>query len=177
MSYRSLIIFVEGADDIRFFEKIIKPKFESSKYQSVIISPYKNIKKNRVIKYIKTIKSPSMPSDYIFICDINDSPCVTLKKQQEQRIYHNIFNQERITVVKKEIESWYKAGLENNKCQQFKISTHTSTDNLTKEDFNRLIPKGFDRLTFMLEILDCFSVDCAITKNGSFKYFLQKYDC
>lgn len=170
---KQIYIWVEGRDDLRFFEKIIKPIFEK-KYRSVKITTYSRTKKGIIIKYIEAIKL--MSADYFFTSDIDDAICVTLKKQSLKEIYNNL-DQEKIIIVKKEIESWYKAGLENNKCQQFKISTHTNTDNLTKEDFNRLIPEGFDRLTFMLEILDCFSVECAIAKNGSFKYFLQEHDC
>ena len=119
----------------------------------------------------------SIPADYIYITDINNFPCVLLKKQKELRIYNGRIDQEKIMIVKREIESWYKAGFGDNKCNEFQIPIHTNTDDLTKEEFDQLIPKKFDRLTFMLRILECYSIDTAVNKNRSFKYFLEKYNC
>lgn len=179
MPYRTLYIFVEGPDDERFFGKIIKPRFEG-KYQYVRIITYKKNEhrdKHFVIRFIRNIKSPSWPADYLFVSDINNSPCATAKKQKEQRIFNNILDSDRIIIVKMGIESWYKAGLSDDKCQQLKIPPHSNTDNLTKEDFNSLIPNIYDKLPFKLKILDCFSAECAINRNNSFKYFIEKYDC
>lgn len=170
---KDIYIWVEGQDDIRFFEKIIKPIFEE-KYRSVKITTYSRTKKDIILKYIEAIKL--MSADYFFTSDIDDTICVTLKKQSLTEIYNNL-DQEKIIIIIKEIESWYKAGLDDNKCQQFNIPIHSNTDNLIKEDFNRLIPNGFSRLGFMLEILECFSIESAVNKNGSFKYFIEKYNC
>jgi hypothetical protein len=50
------------------------------------------------------------------------------------------------------------------------------TDDLTKEDFNRLIPKNYDsRIDFMFEILKYFSIDSARKKNHSFRFFVERY--
>jgi len=79
-------------------------------------------------------------------------------------------------VVKIEIESWYLALLDNNTCRKFKIklSKIKNTDHITKEQFNALIPKKFDsRVDFMIEILDCASIETARQRNTSFKYFID----
>jgi len=167
---KEIYIWVEGKDDISFFRKIIIPILEK-KYQSVKIAPYRRTKKNIIIKLIEAIKS--MPADYFFISDIDDDLCATLKKQRLKAIYNNL-DQEKIIIVIKEIESWYKAGLDDTKCQQFKIPVHNNTDSLTKEDFYKLTPNNFDIDHFMLEILECFSIESAVNKNSSFKYFVEK---
>jgi hypothetical protein len=52
----------------------------------------------------------------------------------------------------------------------------SSTEDISKKQFNNLIPKGFDsRIDFMLEILKYFSIKIAKQKNKSFRYFLQKH--
>jgi hypothetical protein len=50
------------------------------------------------------------------------------------------------------------------------------TDELTKEDFNGLIPPKFDsRIDFMFELLKYFSIDTAEKKNQSFRFFITRY--
>ena len=84
----------------------------------------------------------------------------------------------QIAIVVKEIESWYLAGLDNKQSKNLKIPILNSTDDITKEKFNQLIPKKFDsKLDFMTESLKCFSIETAKLKNKSFKYFIEKYDC
>jgi len=46
-SYKQLFIFVEGVDDERFFEAILKPKFED-KYDLVKFVRYAKMKKLKV---------------------------------------------------------------------------------------------------------------------------------
>jgi len=51
-----------------------------------------------------------------------------------------------------------------------------NTDTLTKEGFNSLIPQRFDsRIDFMVEILKRFCTGMAKRKNGSFRYFAERY--
>jgi hypothetical protein len=79
-------------------------------------------------------------------------------------------------VVIKEIESWYYAGLSPESVQNLTVPNLPFTDDLTKEDFNRLIPKKYDsRIDFMFEILKSFSIDTARKKNHSFRFFVERY--
>lgn len=172
--YKLLFIWVEGDDDERFFDKILKPKLQE-KYDVVKIIRYAAMKRERVDNFIKNIKA--MGADYIYLTDINDSPCITAKKGETQSKYKNIDNGKMIVVVK-EVESWYLAGLDNNVCKQLKIGNFANTDNVTKEKFKALIPKEFtSRIDFMSEILKNFSIEIAKQKNNSFQYFVEKYDC
>jgi len=174
MNCRRLFILVEGNNDERFFEKIIKPKLEK-KYNWVKIWRYANKKKEKIDNFIKSIKA--MNADYIYVTDINNSPCVTAKKQKIQNKLRNI-GEDRIIVVIKEIESWYLAGLDDIAFQKFKIPNFSATDEITKEKFDSLIPKKYDsRIDFMLEILKFFSIEVAKHKNRSFRYFVEKYNC
>jgi hypothetical protein len=75
-----------------------------------------------------------------------------------------------------EIESWYYAGLTVETLQRFGLPSLPSTDGLTKEDFNALIPSSFDsRIDFMFEILKSFSPGTAARHNRSFKFFFERY--
>ena len=169
-----LFILIEGDDDEKFFNKILIPKFKKS-YNTIRIIKYATMKKEKVDNFIRSIKA--MESDYIYLTDINDSPCITAKKEEMQAKYKNIDN-DKVIVVIKEIESWYLAGLDNKACKQLKIKNFANTDNVTKEKFNALIPKKFTpRKNFMSEILKYFSIEIAKQKNKSFKYFVEKYDC
>jgi len=173
-AYKRLFIWVEGNDDERFFNKIFIPKFKE-KYDTVNIIKYAKLKKERIDNFIKSIKA--MGADYIYLMDINNSTCVTSKKEEIEKKHPNI-DKEKIIVVVKEIESWYLAGLDNMVCNQLKIKNFANTDNITKEKFNALIPRKFtSRIDFMSETLKNFSIEIAKHKNNSFKYFVEKYDC
>jgi len=173
-TYKLLFIWVEGNDDERFFKKILSPNFQK-KYDNVKIVKYATMKKEKVDNFIRSIKA--MKADYIYLTDINDSPCVTAKKEEIQKRYPNI-DKNKIMVVIKEIESWYLAGLDNEICRQLKINNFANTNNITKEKFEAMIPKKFaSRIDFMLEILKNFSIEIAKQKNESFQYFAKKYDC
>ena len=173
MGYKRLFVWVEGENDIRFFDKIIKPKLQK-KYNLVEVRSYAVLKKKKIRNFLKSIKA--MNAEYIYARDINDAPCVTSRKKKIQSKLRNI-DESRIIVVIKEIESWYLAGLSDEDTQKLKIRSYKTTDGITKEQFHDLIPKKFDsRIDFTLEILKCFSVEIAKQKNRSFRYFVGKYN-
>jgi hypothetical protein len=172
MAYRRLFIWVEGADDVRFFEEVAKPLFDQ-RYDSVIIRPYSAEKPEKVNSFLRSIKA--MKADYLFVTDINSDPCVRDRKQRRLDRYQNL-EADRIVVVVKEIESWYFAGLDGVSSKRLGVTSLTKTNTLTKEAFNTHIPSKFDsRTDFMLETLKCFSVPVARGKNKSFDYFMAKH--
>jgi hypothetical protein len=171
MSYRMLFVFIEGNDDERFFEKIVVPILER-KYDKINLVKYSQMKKSKIKSFIHSIVSAGW--DYIYVVDIDDSPCVTAKKQQIQEELHEI-DLKKIIVVIKEIESWYLAGLESTKARELMFQeSSTSTDNITKEHFNRMIPQNSSRIVFMNELLENFSLETAKRKNKSFRYFAER---
>jgi hypothetical protein len=169
---KRLFIMVEGEDDIRFFGRIIKPLFVS-RYDSIEIIPYASIRRSKVNNFLKSVRQ--MKNDYIFVADIDTERSVRDKKQI---LYYHFSNIESgsIVVVIKEIESWYYAGLSRESEMHLGVPDLAFTDELTKEDFNRLIPQKYDsRIDFMFEILKYFSVDSARMKNHSFRFFVDRY--
>ena len=169
---KRLFIMVEGEDDIRFFGRIIKPLLAPS-YQSVEIIPYASIKREKVSKFLKSVVL--MNNDYIFVADIDQERSVRDKKQILYYWFSGI-DGSSIVVVIREIESWYLAGLTLDATQELGVADHSSTDQITKEDFNALIPHQFDsRIDFMFEILKSFSLETAVHKNTSFRFFVNRY--
>lgn len=178
--YKRLYIFVEGSDDGNFFNDIIKPLFEN-KYDCVDIVPHaqKPPKTTRnFIKSIKSMSSDNFVADYIFVTDINNAPCITFRKRKKRNKIRNI-DDGKIMVIIKEIEDWYLSGLDDACCKKCRIPTHHTTDGITKEQFDSLMPKKFEgsRIYFLQEILKYFQTEVAKQKNKSFKYFTEKHIC
>ncbi|RKZ28820.1 hypothetical protein DRQ26_00310 [bacterium] len=171
MDYRTLYIFIEGDDDQRFFQEIFSPELKG-KYNNLKYIKYAQKSADYIKRYIRSILS--MNGDYIFLTDINDSPCITEKKQKIQSGVKNI-DSDKILVVVKEIESWYLAGLAEEVRRKFGIRrTPKATEKITKERFNKLIPENSSRIDFMREILNNFNIQNAKMKNTSFKYCFDK---
>ncbi|MBN2089202.1 hypothetical protein JW964_06300 [candidate division KSB1 bacterium] len=172
MAQKRIIIWVEGADDQRFFEHIIKPFFEKN-YELAEVRTYATLKKNKFSQFIKSLNAISI--DYICVADINNSPCITAKKQKISDKF-KINDMGKIFIVVKEIEGWYLAGIDATNVKNLKIKPLPDTDELNKENFNQLVPKKFiSRLDFMSEILKEYSIEYAINKNRSFRYFIQRH--
>ena len=154
-----------------FFKSVLVPEFEK-RYATVKVVKYAALKKEKKDDFIGNIKS--MERDYIYVTDINTSPCITARKKDIRRMYRNI-DRERIAVVVREIESWYLAGLTLEKCRKLKVKYISDTDTITKERFNAMIPRGFSRIDFMAELLKTFSVNTAKRRNTSFRYFTERF--
>lgn len=169
---KRLYILVEGEDDVRFFGRVMKPLFVP-RYDSVEILPYASIKRVKVNNFLKSLSE--MKHDYIFVADIDRERSVRDKKQLLYHWYSNV-NGSNIVIVIMEIESWYYAGLTDESLQKLGLPSLPSTDELTKEAFNDLIPQSFDsRIDFMFEILKSFSPITASRHNSSFRFFFDRY--
>ena len=151
MAYKMLFIFVEGIDDQRFFEKIIIPRFKKD-YDDIKIVQYSHWAKKKIKAFIKSISS--MKADYLYFTDINNNPCVTAKKGKVKKTI-SLINDNKLIVVVREIESWYLAGVFKRDLSKFKIRSNIrTTDDLSKEKFNELIPRNIDsRINFMIDLL------------------------
>jgi hypothetical protein len=88
----------------------------------------------------------------------------------------NFLKDDKIIIVKQEIESWYYAGLSGRSCRCIGIRKLDKTDNLNKEQFISLISEKFSNLdNSMIEILNHFELEEARKKNSSFAYFIKKH--
>ncbi|MCK4799109.1 MAG: hypothetical protein KAT05_17180 [Spirochaetes bacterium] len=172
MAHNSLIFFIEGVDDKRFFERVVYPLLKN-KYADIRTYGYSQKKTEWVINFIKSINS--MKHEYIYIQDFDCASCITRKKENTTNEL-KIIEKNQIIVVKIEIESWYLAGLNEHSLKKIGIRKKiTDTNNLTKENFNNLIPKTMSRLEFMQRILGEYNIDLAKENNNSFKYFIGKF--
>lgn len=167
-----MFVWVEGATDARFFETILQPLLEK-RFNRVEVRTYATIKKNKVMNLLNGIRAAG--NDYIFVADIDDAPSVKAKKERLKERFSNL-DFRRIQVVIREIESWYLAGVGEEDAGRLGLPNLKTTDNITKEDFNVLIPEKFDsRIDFMMEVLKGYSTETAQRKNTSFAYFMQRH--
>ena len=174
MPYRCLYIWVEGVHDTRFFRRVVQPLI-GNLYDWMEVIQYAEEEKRWKRSYLHSIRSIPDAS-YIYVTDLNSSAaCVTAKKADVRDRLSRV-QANRIAVVVPEIEGWYLAGLNAEHSARLGIDEPGSTDQITKEDFKELRPRGFDsNREFMLAILDCYSVETARAKNASFDYFCRKF--
>ena len=177
MPYKQLYIFVEGPDDKRFFENIIKPLF-TSQYDYLYFISYSTLSNAQRKNFIKSLQNQIF-IDYLIIGDFdargNLKHCKTKCKSSITKKFGNIANNDKIFIVVEEIESWYLAGIKESKLKLYKINKYTDTQFITKENFVSLIPKQFLSVSdFMIDILKDYSITKAKVMNKSLNYFLTK---
>ncbi|MEN6609468.1 MAG: hypothetical protein ABFC24_01375 [Methanoregulaceae archaeon] len=169
---KRLFIFVEGADDIRFFGRLVKPLLVP-RYRSVELIAYASMKREKVSRFIKSLNA--LGHEYIFVGDIDFEPSVESKKYLLTGRYQELAG-DHIVVVIREIESWYLAGLDRSAEARLGVRHLELTNTVTKEDFVKMIPRRFvSKVDFMFEILKFFSLESAEEKNRSFRFFVRKY--
>jgi hypothetical protein len=165
---KRLFIFVEGLDDARFFRSIVKPRLKG-RYRSVEIVMYACMKHEKATEFVRGIRK--MGHDYIIAADIDQAPTVQEKKGIVRGRFYDA-EWSRIFVVVMEIESWYLAGLKPEDAARLGIPELAATDGITKEDFNRLMPRAYrSRIAFLIDLTRYFSSDAARIKNRSFDFF------
>ena len=172
-SFRRFTLFVEGNDDQRFADSILRPLLEPV-CDYLEIYRYAEKRPSDVRRYVISLdRTPN--ADYLFIADFDQGPCVTLRKSRLINRYGSL-EPERILIVRREIESWYLAGLDPDSYEEFRLPTRRNTDGITKEQFDGLLPSRFeDRVDFMEEILNRYDVGTARVRNESFDYAMGKY--
>ncbi|MDY6796999.1 MAG: hypothetical protein SWK76_17205 [Actinomycetota bacterium] len=178
MSWDALYIWVEGNDDERYMNRIVVPIIERD-FEYVKVIKYAGERPGAINKYIEGIRGMAKRTraGYIFFTDIDDAPCITERKKRAIKKYKALEGK-NVLVVISEIESWYLAGLRDEDCERLNIRRIDSTDNICKEEFEKILPKRFkNRVLFIAEILDCYSVEIAREKNTSLAYFLSRLDC
>lgn len=116
-----------------------------------------------------------MDHDFILFGDIDQERNVKAKKAVLKSRFCVLSN-DRIVVIIQEIESWYLAGLDDKAQKHLSLRSYRNTNHITKEIFNRMIPRSYtSRIAFMADILDLFSIDMALEKNRSFRYFFTRF--
>ncbi len=168
----SLFVFVEGSDDERFFRRVLCPCLEQH-YDRVRIVRYAQTRNRKIRNFIHTLEQRS--TEYVLVRDSNHYPCVTAAKRGTARRY-GIGDEQRIMVVKPEIEAWYVAGLDLQTLLRLANEIELEVpDRVTKEWLNSVIPPEMPRSTFMAKILDEFDLAVARQRSESLRYFLKRY--
>lgn len=165
---KRLFIFVEGLDDARFFRSIVKPRLKH-RYRSVEIVMYACMKHEKATEFVKGIRK--MGHDYIIAADIDQAPTVQVKKGIVRGRFDDA-EWSRIFIVIREIESWYLAGLRPEDAGRLGIPELPGTDEITKEEFNRLMPRSYrSRIAFLIDLTRYYSFETGRLKNRSFDFF------
>jgi hypothetical protein len=168
---KRLFIFVEGLDDSRFFRSIVVPELKG-RYKSIEIIMYAGMKNEKVSAFTKSIRA--MGHDFIIAADIDRSPSVRSKKRLMTERYGEI-EWERMYIVIQEIESWYLAGISDEDLHRLGLPDLLTTDEITKEDFNRMMPEMFrSRIAFLIDLMKCYSIPTGRKKNRSFDFFADR---
>jgi len=170
--YRRIDVLVEGRDDREFFDAVIRPILEEQ-YQHMEVTECAGYTIEKRTNYIRSIRA--MAAEYLFVTDINASPCVTEKKERKIDQHRGIIDADRLIVVRSEIASWYLVGLNDVACAGLGIASLPQTDDVTKEQFRDMVPGQFSGsvVDFMKEILKAFRLDVAREKNRSFCYLMD----
>ncbi len=167
-----LYLFVEGMDDIRFFESAVVPRLQT-RYDAVHLIGYAGMKNVRVSSYLRAITA--LNDDYLLVADIDDAANTGTKKDIIRHRFPEI-DPEKIIIVIMEIEGWYLAGLSADDSRILGLPDYPDTNRLIKEQFNALIPVRFDsRIDFLIELLHHFRPEEAVRKNTSYRYFYRRY--
>lgn len=172
MTAGHLFIFVEGSDDVRFFETLVKHRLEHV-FESVRLITFACTKSVKVDRFIRGINA--MHHSYIIVTDIDLENSVHAKKTVIMSRFSEA-DYENIMVIIQEIESWYLAGIDDHGAKALGIHAPARTDHVTKELFLRMIPRYYpSKIAFMVEVLKHFSLSTAVEKNKSFRFFVDHY--
>lgn len=176
--YSRLFVFVEGDDDARLFREVFNPLLERT-YDAVDLIQHRRLTNRKIegfLASIESMKSPGLLAEYIYLEDLDSAANIETKKAQIRERLPTI-REENIVVVAREIEAWYLAGLDRGGCERLGVRHLSFTDDVTKEQFNGLIPSRFrSRIDFMAEIVKLYSIPTARDRNTSFRYFADKFN-
>ena len=172
-AYRRLWLLVEGNDDARFADAVLAPEFRRA-YDDVRIWRYSQASIPKRANFLRGVHETG--EDYILLCDLDEFPCVTSKKESVRRGLPSSspIPDDRIAVVVKEIESWYLAGLDEEGCQALDISPVRHPDEVVKEKFDDLVGGKANHTDMMVEILKRYDISQARRRSPSFGYFARK---
>lgn len=165
---------IEGDDDERFVDRIVSPILEGN-YDYIGFYQYAQRAKKDIERFIRSLLSKQ--ADFLCLADINALPCVTAKKQQIKEHKIGAVDDDRIVVIKMEIESWYLAGLDEECCSGLRIPICATTDTMDKENFKQLTARSKLGYTIhcMIEMLNNYDLNMALSKNNSLRYFYNKH--
>lgn len=159
-------IFVEGTIDKLFIEKLFCDKLSLFGKNNFIIE-YATKDKKKIKGFITSVNKMEN-SDYIFLADQDgreDKKQIILDKYpylDEKKVFISIY----------EIESWIISGISQKLQKKYKIKPlGNDTSKITKENFEKLIPKSVDKIEFIAFLIDDYNINSAILLNKSLNTF------
>jgi len=175
--YATLFVFLEGPDDERFFRAVVAPLFQS-RYASINYIQHAGKNAGYINSYINSIAAMNTDeyrADYLFFNDFDLSRCITGRKNALMRQYRRL-DAERIVVVRKMIESWYVAGLDQTSCADFGLRYAGHTEGIDKRFLESCMPRRFNSLNlYLIDMLARFDHEIAIQQNTSYAYLIRKF--
>ncbi len=159
-------IFVEGAIDKLFIEKLFCDKLSLLGKNNFIIE-YSKKEKKKIKAFITSIDKMEN-AEYIFLADQDG------RQDKKQKILNKypFLDERKVFISIYEIESWIISGISQRLQKKYKIkSLGNDTSKITKEIFEKLIPKSVDKFEFIAFLIDDYNIDSAILLNKSLNIF------
>lgn len=165
-----IYFFVEGTDDTRFVEGVLKSFLEENG-QSIFVWEYAQKKQEKVKDFIKSIQQ--MGAQIVFLTDKDEADQET-KLQDILDRYHPLLTEDEINIVVKEIESWYVAGIYADELSiRVKSSPPYQTDDVSKEIFMSYFYTS-SKAEIILDILAIYNLPLATLRNTSLKRVAER---
>lgn len=165
-----IYILVEGIDDKRFVESVLKPTL-SKHYSNILVWEYAKKKDLVIENFLKSITS--MGADCLFLADADNSSAETVKANYLSKFSY--LQSDRLCVVLREIEAWYLSGIDEDNTQiKLTKKIPDDTSHITKEMF----ASYFMRLTCTqakIESLHDYNFALAAKRNSSFDSLISQY--
>lgn len=165
-----LWLFIEGEDDQRFIESVLQRRLEE--IWSVRLIRYAERPNSKIVDYLRSGRA--MEVRHILLADFDRGPCIERRKRALCRAYRGL-RPEHIIIVKNEIESWFAAGVTAEGERALKAKFPRNTDDYSKEEFLAKIPERLSpKRVFFTELLEYYSLQTALRRNQSLRYFCEK---
>ncbi len=165
------VIIHEGSTDRRLIEAVVEPvlsaRWSIEKWKSATMS---RTEKNQIVRRSIMRKFP-----VVVVCDLDTYPCIRARRGHEQELLQ-AGQTVCVTVVVKEIEGWYLAGMPNHLASKLKFSIPADVESVSKEDFAMMASRAsHSAVQLMTRILEVFDVSLARTRSRSFDYFWVRW--
>lgn len=174
MNSSDFFFYLEGDEDIRFMENIIK---NFIKKKRLLLRPrkYRNLKDSTVEELITDHNEKD--EKYLFFADNDSIQNVENKKDELIDQHYPSLKRENIIIIVKEIESWYLAGISTQMANELgidEVSYSRKDPNISgKKGFEELKPGNMTLIEFYLEVTKKFDVEIGKKRNYSFEYFFS----
>lgn len=168
--------FVEGNDDESFISRFLRKIQFPFEYEVI---KYRQLEKGKVDRYLNSIKERG--DNYFFLSDFDKGPCIEKRKNELLETYSKL-EKERIIIVKREIESWYLALINDEFAKEISIDPNILRDTslCTRSLFDEIRKKAhYNDIEFKQEILINFKssdIDLSRQRNSSLDYFIKKLE-